>query len=110
MQAFPFALSLVASTGLCKATLPAHARPDTMACIASNTESVAQGAALMKRKRPVDDEAPPPVETPTVGQLTSHIGNKQVRSEAYGRLKAAKKVRPFLTYPTWLYVGLLHRV
>ncbi len=47
----------------------------------------------MKRKRPVDDEAPPPVEKPTVGQLTSHIGNKQVRSEAYGKLKAAKKVR-----------------
>ena len=48
----------------------------------------------MKRKRPVDDEAPPPVEKPTVGQLTSHIGNKQVRSEAYGKLKAAKKVHP----------------
>ncbi len=48
----------------------------------------------MKRKRPVDDEAPPPVEKPTVGQLTSHIGNKQVRSEAYGKLRAAKKVRP----------------
>ena len=48
----------------------------------------------MKRKRPVDDEAPPPVEKPTVGQLTSHIANKQVRSGAYGKLRAEKKVRP----------------
>ena len=47
---------------------------------------------MVKRKREADDEAPPPVQKPTVGQLTSGIGNKQVREEAYGKLKAAKKV------------------
>ncbi len=34
-------------------------------------------------------------EKATVGQLTSHIRNKQVRSDQYGKLRHKAKVRPF---------------
>lgn len=34
-----------------------------------------------------------PVETKSIGQLTSHIANKQKRSEAYAKLKHKKQVR-----------------
>ena len=35
----------------------------------------------------------PPAEHKTIGQLTSHIRNKQKREETYGKLKHKKKVR-----------------
>ena len=35
---------------------------------------------------------PPPAQTKSIGQLTSHIGNKQKRSETYAKLKHKKQV------------------
>jgi hypothetical protein len=51
---------------------------------------------MSSRKRPRDgDDAGPPVPAAgaTIGQQTSHIKNKLVRSETYAKLKHKQKVR-----------------
>lgn len=49
------------------------------------------GGGVSKSKGP---RAPPPAQTKSIGQLTSHIGNKQKRSETYAKLKHKKQVCP----------------
>lgn len=45
-----------------------------------------------KRKQRDDDDGPAPsAETASIGQLTSHIANKQKRSDAYAKLKHKKQ-------------------
>ena len=47
-----------------------------------------------KRKQREDDDGPVrSAEPASIGQLTSHIANKQRRSEEYGKLKHKKEVR-----------------
>ena len=47
-----------------------------------------------RKQREHDDEAPVrSAEPASIGQLTSHIANKQRRSEEYGKLKHKKEVR-----------------
>ncbi len=50
---------------------------------------------MPKRQRDADGDDEEPVQKgpATIGQQTSHIRNKQVRSELYAKLKHKKKVR-----------------
>ena len=49
-----------------------------------------------KRKQRDDDDGPAPSAEPaSIGQLTSHIANKQKRSDAYAKLKHKKQVSKF---------------
>lgn len=48
---------------------------------------------MTKRGAPGTSKQPIPIaEAKSIGQLTSHIRNKQKREEAYGKLKHKKKV------------------
>ncbi len=48
---------------------------------------------MTKRGAPGTSKQPTPIaEAKSIGQLTSHIRNKQKREEAYGKLKHKKKV------------------